>query len=65
MVKQQITFRLHVLLQCLRNQPRDNDNYHNVFHLREDRTGIPLIDDIELHFLELPKLDEHAVPVKS
>ena len=42
-----------------------NDNYHNVFHLREDRTGISLIDDIELHFLELPKLDEHAVPVKS
>ncbi|MDT3427491.1 putative transposase/invertase (TIGR01784 family) [Paenibacillus forsythiae] len=32
-----------------------------MFHLREDRTGIPLIDDIEVHFLELPKLDD-AIP---
>ncbi len=39
-----------------------NEQYHNVFHLREDRTGISLIDDIEVHFLELPKLDERAVP---
>ncbi|WNS42074.1 Rpn family recombination-promoting nuclease/putative transposase [Paenibacillus sp. MMS20-IR301] len=39
-----------------------NEQYHNVFHLREDRTGISLIDDIEVHFLELPKLDEHSVP---
>ncbi|WP_151737769.1 Rpn family recombination-promoting nuclease/putative transposase [Paenibacillus tengchongensis] len=34
-----------------------NDEYHNVFHLSEDRTGIPLTDDIEIHVLELPKLD--------
>ncbi|ANY66892.1 hypothetical protein BBD42_10750 [Paenibacillus sp. BIHB 4019] len=40
-----------------------NEQYHNVFHLREDRSGISLIDDIELHFLELPKLDGLAVPV--
>lgn len=33
-----------------------NDRYHNFFHLREDQTGIPLIDDIEIHMLELPKL---------
>ncbi|BCG56765.1 Rpn family recombination-promoting nuclease/putative transposase [Paenibacillus sp. URB8-2] len=39
-----------------------NEQYHNIFHLREDRTGISLIDDIEVHFLELPKLDEHSVP---
>ncbi|MRN56281.1 Rpn family recombination-promoting nuclease/putative transposase [Paenibacillus monticola] len=39
-----------------------NDQYHNVFHLREDRTGISLIDDIEVHFLELPKLDECSIP---
>jgi predicted transposase/invertase (TIGR01784 family) len=42
-----------------------NEQYHSVFHLREDRTGISLIDDIELHFLELSKLDEHAVPVEG
>ena len=35
-----------------------NQEYRNVFHLREDRTGISLIDDIEVHFLELPKLDD-------
>lgn len=38
-----------------------NDQYHNVFHLREDQTLIPLIDDIEIHFLELAKLDD-AIP---
>lgn len=42
-----------------------NRQYHSVFHLREERRGIPLVDDIELHFLELPKLDDHAVPVES
>ncbi|WP_163853085.1 Rpn family recombination-promoting nuclease/putative transposase [Paenibacillus elgii] len=42
-----------------------NQQYHSVFHLREERSGIPLVDDIELHFLELPKLDDHAVPVES
>lgn len=40
-----------------------NDRYHNVFHLREDHTGIPLLDDIEIHVIELTKLDEHAVPL--
>lgn len=40
-----------------------NKRYHNTFHLREDRTGIPLIDDIEVHMIELPKLDEQAIPV--
>ncbi|NOU83733.1 Rpn family recombination-promoting nuclease/putative transposase [Paenibacillus sp. LMG 31459] len=39
-----------------------NEQYHNVFHLREDRTGISLIDDIEVHFLELPKLDDRSIP---
>ncbi|MFB6364143.1 Rpn family recombination-promoting nuclease/putative transposase [Paenibacillus elgii] len=42
-----------------------NQQYHSVFHPREERSGIPLVDDIELHFLELPKLDDHAVPVES
>lgn len=42
-----------------------NNQYHNVFHLREDRSGIPLVDDMELHFLELPKLGDHAAPVES
>lgn len=35
------------------------------YHLREDQTGIELIDDIEVHFLELPKLDEQAVSIKE
>jgi predicted transposase/invertase (TIGR01784 family) len=42
-----------------------NKQYHNVFHLREDQTGIPLIDDIELHFLELSKLGDHSAPVEG
>ncbi|WP_322907670.1 Rpn family recombination-promoting nuclease/putative transposase [Paenibacillus campi] len=42
-----------------------NELYHNVFHLREDRTGIELIDDIEIHFLELPKLDARSLPLEQ
>lgn len=40
-----------------------NERYHNVFHLREDHSGISLSDDLEIHFLELSKLDKEAVPV--
>ncbi len=40
-----------------------HDRYHSVFHLREDHTLIPLIDDIEVHVLELTKLQEQRVPV--
>ncbi|CAG7645770.1 hypothetical protein PAESOLCIP111_05018 [Paenibacillus solanacearum] len=42
-----------------------NDRYHNVFHLREDHTLIPLLDDIEVHVMELPKLDTNQVPVSG
>ncbi len=39
-----------------------NDRYHNVFHLREDHSGITLIDDIELHIMELSKLRNQNIP---
>lgn len=39
-----------------------NERYHNIFHLREDHSGISLIDDIEIHFLELSKLTEQIIP---
>ncbi|MBP1996109.1 putative transposase/invertase (TIGR01784 family) [Paenibacillus eucommiae] len=42
-----------------------NDRYHNIFRLREDHTLIPLIDDIEIHVMELTKLEEHAIPVNG
>ncbi|WP_338551888.1 Rpn family recombination-promoting nuclease/putative transposase [Paenibacillus sp. KS-LC4] len=35
-----------------------NDRYHNVFHLREDSSDIRLTDDLEIHFLELSKLNQ-------
>jgi predicted transposase/invertase (TIGR01784 family) len=41
-----------------------NKEYHNVFHLREDRTGMMLTDDIEVHFLELLKLDD-CIPLQG
>ncbi|SCW70925.1 conserved hypothetical protein (putative transposase or invertase) [Paenibacillus tianmuensis] len=34
-----------------------NDRFHNIYHLREDHTGELLLDDIEIHFMELPKLN--------
>ncbi|MGY0694574.1 Rpn family recombination-promoting nuclease/putative transposase [Virgibacillus sp. FSP13] len=36
----------------------DNNQYHNIFHLREDTTHILLTNDIEIHFMELRKLEE-------
>lgn len=39
------------------------EQYHNIFHLREDRTGILLTDDLEIHFMELPKLETGAFDV--
>ena len=34
----------------------ENEQYHNVFHVREDKTGQLLTDALEIHFLELRKL---------
>ncbi len=42
-----------------------NDRYHNVFHLREDHTGIELSDDLEVHFMELSKVNDTSVPVEG
>jgi len=35
---------------------KKDDRYHHVFHLRDDETGEKLNVDLELHYLELPKL---------
>jgi predicted transposase/invertase (TIGR01784 family) len=35
-----------------------NDRFHNTFHLTEDHTGEMMMDHIEIHFMELPKLDQ-------
>ena len=42
-----------------------NDRYHNIFHLREDHTDITLSDDIEIHFLELAKLEHMSLPIQG
>lgn len=34
----------------------DKERYHHTFHIREDDTHQVLNDDLEIHFLELPKL---------
>ncbi len=39
-----------------------NYRYHSVFHLREDHSGITLIDDIEIHIMELSKLNTQNIP---
>lgn len=42
-----------------------NERYHNIFHLREDHSGIALIDDLEIHFMELSKLKGQPVPKEA
>ncbi|MCQ4086787.1 Rpn family recombination-promoting nuclease/putative transposase [Saccharibacillus sp. JS10] len=59
------TLKRCVTINILNFSLLPNELYHSVFHLREDRTGIPLTDDIEIHFLELPKLQEHAVDLEE
>ncbi|SDG94441.1 Rpn family recombination-promoting nuclease/putative transposase [Desulfosporosinus hippei] len=38
------------------NYLTETNNYHNVFHLYEDEEKFQLIDALEMHFMELPKL---------
>ncbi|WP_405170932.1 Rpn family recombination-promoting nuclease/putative transposase [Paenibacillus sp. FSL H8-0280] len=47
-----------VTINILNFSVLSTERYHNIFHLREDNTGIPLTDDLEIHFLELSKLDQ-------
>jgi predicted transposase/invertase (TIGR01784 family) len=35
---------------------------HHVFHLRENKSGLCFSDDLEVHVLELPKLDASTAP---
>ncbi|WP_412761672.1 Rpn family recombination-promoting nuclease/putative transposase [Paenibacillus macerans] len=42
-----------------------NERYHNVYHLREDHTRVKLCDDIEMHVIELSKLDDRSIPVEG
>jgi len=35
---------------------KDQNKYHHTFRLREDETGELLNEDLEIHFLELPKI---------
>lgn len=38
------------------NYFNQTNNYHNVFHLYEDKDRFQLTDALEMHFMELPKL---------
>lgn len=42
------------------------ERYHHIFHLREDREPeLVLSDDLEIHFLELPKLEVGAYSLED
>lgn len=51
-----------VTINILNYKVLPNEHTHSVFHLREDSSGAPLTDDIEIHFLELPKLNQPLIP---
>ncbi|MHB1629112.1 MAG: Rpn family recombination-promoting nuclease/putative transposase [Bacilli bacterium] len=40
-----------------------NERYHNVYRIREDIDGSLLTDRLEIHLLELPKLQNQGIPV--
>jgi predicted transposase/invertase (TIGR01784 family) len=49
--------RKTITINIVNFQAVANKRYHNTFHLREDHTGQLLTEDIEIHFMELPKLE--------
>lgn len=59
------TLKKCVTINILNYSFLPNNRYHNVFHLREDHTNIALIDDIEIHVLELTKLDRQSVALEQ
>lgn len=59
------TLKKCVTINILNYSCLPNDRYHSVFHLREDRTGIKLVDDIEIHIMELTKLSEHSAELEE
>lgn len=54
-----------VTINILNYSCLDNERYHNVFHLQEDHTGISLTDDIEIHVMELTKLEQHPISLEK
>ena len=59
------TLQKTIAVNILDFDTMDNGQYHNVFHVREDTTGQRLTDVLEIHFLELRKLREHAVGLEK
>ena len=53
-----------ITVNILKFNEMDNKRYHNVFHVREDTDGSLLTDRLEVHFLELPKLEHQAMGVE-
>lgn len=42
-----------------------NERYYNLFHLREEHSEFVLTDHIEIHFMELPKLQEQSASLSD
>jgi predicted transposase/invertase (TIGR01784 family) len=42
----------------------NTERYHNIFHITEDHTGVLLTDVLEIHFLELTKLEKEYSPAQ-
>ncbi|WP_150265627.1 Rpn family recombination-promoting nuclease/putative transposase [Paenibacillus tepidiphilus] len=59
------TLQKCVTINILNYSCLPNDRFHSVFHLREDFSGISLLDDIEIHVIELTKLDQQAVTLEE
>ncbi|MNW25495.1 PD-(D/E)XK nuclease family transposase [compost metagenome] len=54
-----------VTINILNYSLLESSRYHHVFHLREDYTGIQLTDDLEVHIMELSKLDSASIPMEG
>lgn len=43
----------------------ETNQYHNVYHLREDNVGHILTDVLEVHFIEMPKFIEEELNIED
>jgi predicted transposase/invertase (TIGR01784 family) len=46
-----------ICINILNYKTLETDSFQSIFHLREDKTGLKLSDDIEIHIIEMPKFE--------
>jgi predicted transposase/invertase (TIGR01784 family) len=41
------------------------ENFHSIYHISEDTTGLKMTNDLEIHFIEIPKLEYLKISIEN